>query len=70
MQPQKLPEVTMNDVVLMVCSSALRRYLAEHDALPQESLVTWMPISTRSDEDHSAEQPDHDGVCLTGDRYC
>ena len=43
---------TMNDAVLMICASALRRYLAEHDALPQESLVTWMPISTRSEEDH------------------
>ena len=44
-------EATLNDVVLMVCSSALRRYLTEHDALPGESLVTWMPISTRGDED-------------------
>jgi len=42
---------TLNDVVLMVCASALRRYLAEHDALPQAPLVTWMPISTRSKED-------------------
>jgi diacylglycerol O-acyltransferase / wax synthase len=48
----KAAEVTINDIVLMVCSSALRRYLAEHDALPQESLVTWMPISTRSEEDY------------------
>jgi WS/DGAT/MGAT family acyltransferase len=43
---------TMNDVVLMICAGALRQYLAKHDALPQESLVTWMPISTRSDEDN------------------
>lgn len=42
---------TMNDVVLMVCASALRRYLADHDVLPQAPLVTWMPVSTRSEED-------------------
>jgi WS/DGAT/MGAT family acyltransferase len=42
---------TLNDVVLMVCASALRRYLVEHDALPEVPLVTWMPISTRNEED-------------------
>jgi WS/DGAT/MGAT family acyltransferase len=47
----KAAGVTLNDVVLMVCASALRRYLAEHDALPRAPLVTWMPISIRSKED-------------------
>jgi len=43
---------TVNDVVLMVCASALRRYLLNHDALPKESLTTWMPVSTRRAEDN------------------
>jgi WS/DGAT/MGAT family acyltransferase len=39
---------TVNDVVLMLCASALRRYLLGHEALPEKPLVTWMPVSTRS----------------------
>lgn len=40
---------TMNDVLLAVCSGALRRYLAESDALPATSLVTNIPVSIRGD---------------------
>lgn len=43
---------TLNDVVLGICASALRRYLAEKDALPEESLVAMVPISTRPKEAH------------------
>lgn len=36
-----------NDVVLAVCSGALRRYLLHHDDLPAQSLVAWAPINAR-----------------------
>jgi diacylglycerol O-acyltransferase len=43
---------TLNDVVLGICASALRRYLDEKDALPAESLVAMVPVSTRPKEEH------------------
>ncbi|MEM7570844.1 MAG: wax ester/triacylglycerol synthase family O-acyltransferase [Pseudomonadota bacterium] len=42
-----LAGVTLNDVVLSVTGGALRRYLDEHQALPEESLVASVPISVR-----------------------
>ena len=47
----KHAEATMNDVVLMICASALRRYLLDQQALPEASLTAWMPISTRREGD-------------------
>ena len=40
---------TLNDVVLAMCSGALRRYLAEHDGLPDRSLVAAVPVSVRAE---------------------
>ncbi len=39
--------VTVNDVVMALCSSALRRYLADRDALPEEPLIAMVPVSVR-----------------------
>lgn len=36
---------TINDVVLAVCSGALRRYLAEREALPEHSLIVAVPMA-------------------------
>lgn len=43
---------TMNNVVLMICASALRQYLLDQQALPETSLTAWMPISTRREGDN------------------
>lgn len=36
---------TVNDVVLTMCSGALRKYLADRDELPGDSLVAMVPVS-------------------------
>jgi len=43
--------VKVNDVVLALTSSALRRYLADHDALPRDSLVAMVPVSVRAEDE-------------------
>ncbi|HUP86652.1 MAG TPA: wax ester/triacylglycerol synthase family O-acyltransferase [Acidimicrobiales bacterium] len=41
---------TVNDVVLALCSGALRGYLSDRDELPSESLVAMVPISVRTED--------------------
>lgn len=48
-------EATVNDIVLWVCSSALRRHLAKRKALPRKSLVAAVPISLREAGDTSSD---------------
>jgi WS/DGAT/MGAT family acyltransferase len=40
---------SFNDIVLWICSTALRNYLLQHHNLPAKSLVTAMPVSLRED---------------------
>jgi diacylglycerol O-acyltransferase len=40
---------TLNDVVMAIVSGALRRYLDEHGALPDKSLVAAVPVSLRAE---------------------
>ncbi len=42
---------TVNDVVMAVCAGALRRYLADADALPDRDLVAMVPVSIRTGEE-------------------
>lgn len=46
---------TINDMVLWLCSTALRRYLGKRHALPRKSLVAAVPISLREPGDSSAD---------------
>src|SRR6476469_327400 len=46
--------VTVNDVVLAMCSGALRAYLIELDALPDTPLVAMVPISLRGQDEQEA----------------
>jgi len=45
--------VSVNDVVMALCASALRRWLIDHDALPDRPLVAAVPVSIRETEDGS-----------------
>ena len=42
-----VPGATINDVVLTICSQGIRQYLLEHNELPEQSLVAWVPINAR-----------------------
>jgi len=41
---------SLNDVFLAICGGALRRYLDEASALPDQSLIANVPVSVRDDE--------------------
>lgn len=42
---------TVNDVILAMCAGALRRYLLDQDALPEQPLVAAVPVSLRTADD-------------------
>jgi diacylglycerol O-acyltransferase len=42
--------VTVNDVVVSLCASAVRRWLLEHGELPSDPLVVQIPVSVRTTE--------------------
>ena len=42
--------VTLNDVVLAVCSGALREYLINQNSLPKKPLIAMVPASLRTDD--------------------
>ncbi len=47
-------DVTVNDVFLTAATSAVRRWLDAHDAVPDQPLRTLMPISTRGVDDNAS----------------
>ena len=47
----KVMGATINDVVLAMCSGALRRYLLTRDELPLHSLKAMAPVSLRAESD-------------------
>jgi diacylglycerol O-acyltransferase len=40
---------SFNDIVLWLCATALREYLAKHDSVPKKPLVAAMPVSLREE---------------------
>ncbi|MGZ5891293.1 MAG: WS/DGAT/MGAT family O-acyltransferase, partial [Caldimonas sp.] len=50
----KAVNASINDVVLWLCSTALRSYLKEGRELPEQSLVAGVPISLRQEGDTTA----------------
>ena len=51
-QFKKAAGFTVNDVVMAACSGALRTYLQEKGALPQQPLVAMVPVSIRTGSEH------------------
>jgi diacylglycerol O-acyltransferase len=49
-----VPGVTVNDVVLTVCAGGLRRWLAEREELPRQSLVAMVPVNMRQASENAA----------------
>ena len=52
----KKHKATVNDVVLAMCSSALRQYLLDLDELPEKPLVAMVPVSMRKDDSEGGNQ--------------
>lgn len=48
-------EATLNDVVLFLCSTALRRDFGKHGPLPRKSMVAAVPISLREKGDTTSD---------------
>ena len=46
---------TLNDIVLLLCATALRRYLSLHATVPRKSLVAAVPVSLRAGGDTTAD---------------
>ncbi|HTX94308.1 MAG TPA: wax ester/triacylglycerol synthase family O-acyltransferase [Mycobacterium sp.] len=51
---KKAAGITVNDVVLAMCSGALRYYLLEQHALPNTPLVAMVPVSLRTEKEADA----------------
>ena len=47
-------QATLNDIVLVICATALRRWLGQHASLPRKSLVAAVPVSLRAAGDTTA----------------
>jgi WS/DGAT/MGAT family acyltransferase len=48
-------EATLNDIVLLLCATALRRWLAQHGGVPRKSLVAAVPITLRQKGDTTSD---------------
>ncbi|TDP93950.1 WS/DGAT/MGAT family O-acyltransferase [Labedaea rhizosphaerae] len=60
----KAAGATLNDVMLAMCSGALRRYLLSYDALPERPLVAGVPVSLRARKKDSGDSGNAVGLIL------
>jgi diacylglycerol O-acyltransferase len=62
----KATGTTLNDVVLAMCSGALRAYLTELDALPDTTLISMVPVGLNAKNAHvaSSEGGNNVGVLM------
>ena len=51
----RLHGATLNDMVLMLCSTALRRHFGKHGPLPRQSMVAAVPVSLREKGNANAD---------------
>jgi diacylglycerol O-acyltransferase len=51
----KAAEATVNDVVLAMCSGALRSYLLAMNALPDNPLIAMVPVSLRGEDEERGD---------------
>jgi len=63
----KATGTTLNDIVLAMCSGAVRSYLLELDALPDAPLVAMVPVGLKAREAHLASA---DGGNAVGSVMC
>jgi diacylglycerol O-acyltransferase / wax synthase len=61
---RKATGATLNDVVLAMCSGALRRYLLELGALPDRPLIAMVPVSLRGKQKKSEASGNSVGAIL------
>lgn len=47
---------TVNDVVLAICGAALREYLINQNALPDQPLISVIPVSVRDDDSEGGNE--------------
>lgn len=52
----KVLNVTINDVILAICSGALRNYLISQDALPKKPMIAMVPVSVRNDDSDTSNR--------------
>jgi WS/DGAT/MGAT family acyltransferase len=46
--------ITVNDVVVTICATAVREWLIAHDELPDEPLVSMIPVSVRAEHEYGS----------------
>ena len=66
---QAVPGSTINDVILAVCGGGLRCYLQQHDELPEESLIAWVPINARQGTGADPDSPGNNVTSMTAPIY-
>ncbi len=61
---------TLNDVVMAICTGALRQYLIEHDALPEGALRAMVPVSIRTGTEEDPWTNRVSGIVADLPTYC